>query len=333
MTALASARERKPLEQPALVAQAAIQGLVGTALPGLARIDQRRDDAALGDPSGDGPADAVSWSERMKSGAASLVTSRESNSITRLGRTEPAFVASNTSRTPRRSSHGSLAAAGVVPWRCAGAAFSIAGARTAPAGSHGCDHGCLLRRQPRLVAEGAPCDAKQTAGAPLGQARVRKRTRLVAPRPACSPLLGVAYGDRGGARTEGVSVSRFRPRECEDALHRPAQAHRIAYARSRSTCMLTLFLRAASVSDVRSGLRRTAAVCSCANRLFLMTSSLRGALHRNQGREEPGKRWISARWIRERDRAPRVGRGTAGRGEERALTRALRRRRWLQGRG
>jgi hypothetical protein len=55
-------------------------------------------------------------------------------------------------------------------------------------------------------------------------------------------------------------------------------------------CSLTLFLRAASATDVRSASRKMATICSSVNRLFLMGSSLsKSHLPKNHWSEETGQ--------------------------------------------
>ena len=49
----------EPLDAQALVAQAPVEASIGTVLPSLARIDQRRGDATVGDPLEDRSADEL----------------------------------------------------------------------------------------------------------------------------------------------------------------------------------------------------------------------------------------------------------------------------------
>jgi hypothetical protein len=77
----------KPLEADALVAQRAVDALVRSVLPRLARIDEGAADALVDDPLQYGLADDLGpLSERRCAGAPCTLTSFDSSSTTRLDR-------------------------------------------------------------------------------------------------------------------------------------------------------------------------------------------------------------------------------------------------------
>ena len=204
MTTLASARERNHSTLRHSSRKLAVEALVGSVLPGLARIDQRRGDAALGDPLEDRVADelrpVVRAQEERRSVRADetrehldhalgadraghvdgqafvgeLVDDRQALDLLALGGGVEDEVVG-----PDEVGVGSAAAAEVGRWRCAGAACAVAAA--APPGARACACGARRAGGPGGAGRCGCVDSRSAGTAPRASSWPQSQVR---PSPA-----------------------------------------------------------------------------------------------------------------------------------------------------